>query len=406
MIARADLAKAGLMVLALNGWLAGCAEKEEILPGPRLDLRAVLDESQPAAKPPTGKPEPANLPAQSVNRDWTHRGGNVQHQQGHPALGQTLTPLWVVSIGAADGRQHRITAEPVIAAERIYTLDSRSTVAAVNTRGAVLWSRDLTPANESADDASGGGLAFAGGRLFVTSGFGVLSALDAATGSVIWSQRFDAPVSAAPTVEGDLVFVVAEDSSAWAIAAESGRLRWQLPGTATIAGVVGGPGPAISGQMVILPFPSGEVQGVRKDSGLKIWQANVAGNRLGRASAFVPDITGGPVISGNRAYIGNQGGRLAALDIASGKRLWTAAEGIYGGVLAVGGSLFVVTDAAQLLRLDAGSGAPIWAVDLPEFTTDKVKKLKDIYANYGPLLAGGRLIVASGDGLIRQFDPL
>ena len=404
MTARADLLKVGIVALALAVLLSGCTEKEEILAGPRLDLRAQLDQAQPTPEP-TAQPVALSLPAQATNRDWTHRGGNAQHRPGHPALGGTLAPLWVVSIGAGDGRQHRITAEPVVTADRIFTLDSRALVSAVSTGGALLWSRDLTPENESADDASGGGLAIGGNRLFVTSGFGRLTALDTATGSVIWSQRFDAPVSAAPTVEGDLLYVVAEDSSAWAIEADSGKVHWQLPGTPSIAGVVGGPGPAISGQIVILPFPSGEVQGVLKDSGLKLWQATVGGKRLGRASAFVPDITGDPVIVGDTAYIGNQGGRLAAVDVRSGSRLWTAGEGAYGTVMPVGGSLFLVSDAAQLVRLDADTGALIWAVDLPEFTTDKVKKLKDVYANYGPLLAGGRLIVASGDGVIRQFDP-
>ena len=396
-----------LRVVAILGLLTACAEKEEILAGTRLDLRAPLDGAPEDTIPavPANRAVPIALPRQSSNAEWTHRGGSAQHTSTHPALGTAPVPVWTVAIGEGDGRKHRITAEPVVAGGRIFTMDALATVAAVGTGGGMIWSRDLTPAADSVGDASGGGLAYGGGRLFATSGFGLISALDPSTGAVLWTQSFTSPATSAPTVDGELVYVVTEDSTAWAIEAETGKVRWQLPGTVSVAGMVGGPGPAVADRLVVFPFPSGQVQGVLKDGGIKIWQANIAGRRLGRAYSGVPDITGDPVVVGNTVYIGNQSGKVAALDVGTGERIWTADEGAYGAVLPVGGSVFLISDAAQLVRLDAGSGGVIWAVDLPEFTTDKIRKRQGVYSNYGPLLAGGRLIVASGDGLIRQYDP-
>ena len=57
------------------------------------------------------------------------------------------------------------------------------------------------------------------------------------------------------------------------------------------------------------------------------------------------------------------------------------------------------------IRLDAATGEVIWAVDMPYFTQEKIKKRKGIYAHYGPVLAGGRVMVVSSDGLLRAFDP-
>ena len=34
-----------------------------------------------------------------------------------------------------------------------------------------------------------------------------------------------------------------------------------------------------------------------------------------------------------------------------------------------------------------------------------MKKQDRIYAQYGPVLAGGRLFVSSSDGILRSFDP-
>lgn len=42
---------------------------------------------------------------------------------------------------------------------------------------------------------------------------------------------------------------------------------------------------------------------------------------------------------------------------------------------------------------------------MPYFTTERVRRQSGIHAHYGPVLAGGRLFVASSDGVLRVFDP-
>jgi outer membrane protein assembly factor BamB len=58
-----------------------------------------------------------------------------------------------------------------------------------------------------------------------------------------------------------------------------------------------------------------------------------------------------------------------------------------------------------LIRLSKDDGTLIWSTPLPEFTKKRVKSRAKIHAHYGPILAGGRLILASSDGLIRKFNP-
>ncbi|MEO0380029.1 MAG: PQQ-binding-like beta-propeller repeat protein, partial [Pseudomonadota bacterium] len=42
---------------------------------------------------------------------------------------------------------------------------------------------------------------------------------------------------------------------------------------------------------------------------------------------------------------------------------------------------------------------------LPNFVSDRPGRQVEVFAHHGPILAGGRLIVASSDGLLRSFDP-
>lgn len=404
--------KSATSLLALCLVLAGC-EKEEILQGERFGTRTPLEASVPTAEQPNPvdpagaqhRAVPLSLPAQQANADWTHRGGNVRHLPPHGALSSAPVRIWSTPIGRASDRRNRISAAPVVGEGKVFTLDSRMGLQATALSGAALWSSDLTPAGDRRSDVSGGGLAYGGGRIYVATGYGELIAADAASGAVIWRQQLGAAVAGAPAVEGNTVYVVGRDSSGWAVDAKDGKVLWQISGTTGQPGMVGTSGPAIAGDLVILPMVSGEIRAVMKDAGIGMWQAAIAGQRLGRAYGFISDVTGDPVVAGDVIYAGNAAGRTYAIS-AAGQTLWSAAEGALGPVLPVGGSVFLVNDEAALVRLDAATGELIWKVDMPYFEDDRPKKMKGITAHYGPVLAGGRIVVASGDGLVRFFSPV
>ncbi len=382
--------------------LSGCGPQDVILPGERLNIRDGLPGEQMAS---VNQARPISLPAPVVNADWTMRNGSPAHRIPQPALGANLTQLFAVNIGEGDSRRFRITGDPVVAGGVIYTIDARARVTATATNGGQVWTRDLAPAGDTGS-ASGGGLAVGGGRVFVTSGYGELTALDASSGGVLWTQDLNAPGGSAPTVQGDLVYVTARDGQAWAIETGNGRIRWtqgSVPGAPTYGG---GAGIALSGDVAIIPFGSGQILGTFAQGGTTRWSSVIAGTRLGSALGTIPDIAADPVVDNGRVYVGNVGGRVVALDPANGDQLWTAREGAAGPLWSAGGSLFFVNDLSQLVRLDAATGEPVWHVDLPKFTQTRARRQKTIVAHYGPILAGGRLILASADGLLRQFDPI
>lgn len=399
---------------AVLGLLVGCGQKEPILTGERLDLRASLadvagdatTDTTAAAAADVNRSVAISLPASVNHSQWTHRNGSAEHKITHPSLSKSLTPLWSASIGAGESRKSRITADPVVAGGRIFTLDAQAGVMAHTTNGAVAWSRDLTPVTDRSGDASGGGLAVEGNTLYVTTGFGALVALDAKTGAERWVQKLESPATGAPTVKGDIVYVTSRDSRAWAINASNGRIKWQLAGAPTSSVMVGGTAPAVTDKFAVFPFGSGELIAAFRQGGVRTWASSVSGKRRGRAYAGITDITADPVIVGNTVYTGSQSGRVVALNLGSGERIWTAKEGAYSPVWPAGNSVFLVSDEAQLVRLDAATGERIWGVELPYYTKEKTRRRKAVFAHYGPVLAGGRLIVAGSDGMIRSFSPV
>lgn len=391
--------KPWIIAIAAAGLAAACSDPQVILPGKRENLRAETAEAQ------VNQALPISLPATVANADWQQSHGTPAHRIAHPALSAAPALAWSRDIGAGDSRRGRITADPVVAGGRIFTLDAGAQLRAHDTAGQVLWSRDLTPANARPGQATGGGIAHEGGRVYVSSGFGVLAALDAQTGAVIWEQRLDATGSGTPTVAGDLVYLVTGDSRGWAVEKSNGRIRWQLDGTPSISNVLGAAAPVVTDQLVVFAYGSGDVQGAFRQGGLRLWDSAVTGQRRQDAAGKIMDITGDPVLAEGRLFVGTSSGRMVALNPGNGERIWTAQEGTLNPVWVAGGSVFMISDRNQLMRLDAATGARIWAVDLPRFTTDRPRRMVELYAHYGPVLAGGRIVVASGDGALRFFDP-
>ena len=201
--------------------------------------------------------------------------------------------------------------------------------------------------------------------------------------------------------------MVGDDGTAWALNAATGRIAWQITGAASLGGVHydAGAAPGVDGGTVIFPFSSGTLLAVEAGTGAAKWTAAVSGSRLGRVYASSGDVTGDPVLSGGILYVGTQGGRTGAFSAADGKRIWTAEEGALNPPLVVGGSVFVVNDDGRLVRLSARDGQTIWAVDLPYFVKARPKKVQAITASFGPVLAGGHIIVVSSDNTLRAFNP-
>ncbi|MDA9011933.1 PQQ-like beta-propeller repeat protein [Planktomarina temperata] len=393
-----------VLYIGLLGLGVGCSNSDPRLQGERelldgtvfveTDARFLAEDL-----PDLRLPSPQPLPA------WTHQGGNAQHIAAHAELPSELTLSWSLRIGAGDGKRHQISAAPVAQGGQVYTLDSQSMVTAIDETGTILWQSELGKSSDALKDASGGGLAVGGTQLFVTTGFGTVVALDTASGAELWTQDLASYGGASPTVYDDLLYIAARDGAAWAIDTSNGRIKWQVAGPTVAASHTGGPGPAVSDKYAVFPFGTGDVLASFRKGGLRSWSSGLSGARLGLASTQVRDLTGQPVIEGSSVYLASSAGRMAAVDLNTGLRIWTAKQGSQGHILVAGGAVFAVSDAGNLIRLSKDDGALIWSTPLPKFTKKSVKSLAKIHAHYGPILAGGRLILASSDGLIRQFNP-
>ena len=347
---------------------------------------------------------PFALPPAVANEDWTQPGGNASKSMGHLALGQSLGTAWSVSIGEGSNRAARLASSPVVAAGRVYTIDTVGTVRAFDIRnGGQVWSTSFGE-NVSRQSNYGGGVAFDNGRIYATNGSGYVAALDTATGGAAWTVKPGGPLRGAPTVSGDTVYVMSQDNQLYSLKAADGTTNWSSAAALEIAGVFGSASPSVAAGTVVAGFSSGELNAYRYENGRQVWQDALSRTSISTSVAALSDIDADPVIDGGQVFAIGKGGRMVALELTSGQRMWEQNIAGISTPWVAGEWVFVVTDEAKLIAMHRSNGRVRWINQLPRWESEKSKKGPIFY--YGPVLAGDRLIVTGSNGVLINVDPV
>jgi outer membrane protein assembly factor BamB len=413
---RVILSLAGLALLGGCGAFGGKDKKTTPTVGERIP---VLSTNTSVEVDPALADVPIVLPEPQANTDWAQRGGNAAKSLGHVAVGNSLGRAWIANIGRGSEPRQRLGSGPVVGGGRVYTVDTQAVVRAFDaSTGAEVWRKEVGDPKDRRGGIEplfgestgafgllfGGGVSFDEGRVYATSGLGDVEAIDAATGALIWRVRPGGPLRGAPTIANGNVYVISQDNQMFALDPADGKLRWNGSGTFEVSGVFGAASPAAGAGTVVAGFSSGELTAYRYENGRVVWQDALARTSISTAVATISDIDASPVIDNGRVYAVGQGGRMVALELNTGQRLWEInIAGISTPWLA-GEWLFVVTDQGQLMAIARATGRVKWMTQLRRYRDEDDKK--GMVTWVGPVLAGGRLILANSRGDIVNVNPL
>jgi outer membrane protein assembly factor BamB len=399
---------ATLMLVAAS--LSGCAmlgiggnkdkEKTPVL-GERLP---VLNYEADADADPALADVPVALPPAVTNDSWSQPGGSADKSMGHLALGTELAPAWSVSIGEGSSARAHLSAGPVIANGRVFTIDTMAVVRAFDAAtGKTVWTKSLDPNGKNQRSLFGGGVSVDGDKLYATTGVGEVVAMAAADGRQLWRVTPGGPLRGAPTIANGQVYVTSQDNQLYALKVEDGSPEWDTAATLEIAGVFGSAAPAVAQGTVVAGFSSGELNAYRYENGRAVWGDMLSRTGISTSVSTLSDIDAEPVIDEGKVYAVGQGGRMAALDITTGQRLWELNIAGVATPAVAGEWIFVVTDQAKLLCIARSSGKVRWLAELPRWRNER-KEEKPIHW-VGPVIAGDRLILASSDGRLANMSP-
>jgi outer membrane protein assembly factor BamB len=387
--------------------LAGCGVLGKSKPAttPTVGNRvAVLVNEVDIAVDPATAAVPMSLPAASANEDWPQPGGNAAKSVGHAALGNALGLAWTANVGAGSDKARRLGGGPVVAGGKVFTIDTSSTVRAFSAaNGASLWATRFGDKEGNTSSLFGGGVATDGARVYATNGLGHVVALDATNGGVVWDVQPAGPLRGAPTLDGGTLYVMTQDNQIFSLKTADGATNWSSAAALEIAGVFGSGSPAVARGTVVAGFSSGELNAYRIENGRQVWQDALSRTSISTGVAALSDIDASPVIVDNFVYALGQGGRMVALDLNSGQRIWELNMAGISTPWVAGDWLFAVDDRGQLIAVQRMTGKIRWLTQLPRWQSEK-KKTGPIYY-VGPVLAGDRLVLASSAGGLYNVDP-
>ena len=198
-----------------------------------------------------------------------------------------------------------------------------------------------------------------------------------------------APIHSAPTIADGQIYVMTTDAQMLALSTKDGHELWRYRRYCREPAVLAGnASPAVAGDVVIAPFPSGDIVALRVQNGLPLWSDNLTVTRHFDAMSTLADIHGAPVIDHGMVFVVGHSGEMLAIDLRTGERAWTQDVGGTSQPWSAGEYVYVLSSSGSLLCLTRNEGRVRWIVQLDQREDPTDHKSKPVVWS-GPL-AGRR----------------
>ncbi|MGH1379006.1 MAG: PQQ-binding-like beta-propeller repeat protein [Alphaproteobacteria bacterium] len=398
------LAVFSMLILNSCSSVSGMFDKDEEqkLEGKRISVLELQKTLKPDVSIENQNSFPA--PAEWSNASWPQTGGYPNHSMQNPALPNTqLKRIWSSDIGAGSSGDLPLTAQPIVANNAVYTLDTDSRLSAFNAAtGKLIWKTNVEKEDEG-ETVISGGISFAHGLIYVTNGYDEVIAVSPDNGEIQWRKRLPAPSRAAPTVIGGRVFVSTVDSRLVALSAKDGASLWEYTGISETTGLLGAASPAANSDIVVPVFSSGEVTALRVENGSVAWSDNLASvRRYGGGLESMSDIKAMPILDNGIIVSISFGGKLAAINERTGARIWQREVSGSQTPWVSGQNLYVLSSDNQVIAINITNGSILWIQELDRFE-DPDDREDPIYWS-GPVMGSDRLVITGSHGYFVEID--
>jgi len=290
----------------------------------------------------------------AANPPWPLYGYSKDHARTAP-VPPTLRPpfrlIWTVDGGSL------LEFPPVLDHGILFQIDDGGLLRAIAApTGRILWRRQLGSLAASTPAASGS-------SVYVTllddgrPGAGRIVALRQATGQIRWSRDLPSRTESSPMLDRGELYFGSQNGTVYAVDAHDGTVNW----TYHAAGAVKA-SPTLSAGVLYFGDYSGHVQAIREADGRRLWVTGSGGLLGGRGTFY----STAAVVFG-RVFLGSTDGRIYAFDAATGKLAWARQTGSYvysspavTEVPGLGPTVFIGSYDGTMYALSAYSGAVHW----------------------------------------------
>ncbi|MEM1191041.1 MAG: outer membrane protein assembly factor BamB [Pseudomonadota bacterium] len=248
---------------------------------------------------------------------------------------------WSVGVGNGQGGGlYRL--QPVLAGDRIYVAAANGEIRALaSDSGANLWKDKL-------DIDISGGVGHFEESLYLGGTDGEVLRVDAASGEVIWEGSVSGEVLAPPQGDGRVVVVQTYDGKLYGLDHDSGERLWRYDSNVPVLTIRGTSTPILQDGVAYAGFANGRVLAIDTDDGATLWEARIAIPEGRSEIERIVDVDGAMAISGMELYVASYQGRISALDLRTGRKLWQRNVSSFYGVSQGFGNVYVAEEAGTV----------------------------------------------------------
>ncbi len=288
---------------------------------------------------------------------------------------------WQIPVGkAAPGL------EPAVAREAMYAASTSGTLLRVDpATGATGW-RIEAGKRLSAGAGADATLVAVGTDKGEVLAFGT-------DGKPRWQTRVTSEVVSPPKIAEGVVVIWSGDGRVFGVSAVDGKTRWVYQRNnppLTVRNYAGG---VITRGGLFVGTAGGKLLAIDLATGNLGWEANVATPKGATELERIVDVTSLPFVDTNQACAVAYQGRVACFDLLRGTLNWSRDVSSLDGLVADARYLYVTDDKGAIHALDKTTGASAWKQD----------KLA-LRRPSGPQLVGAYVAVVDGEGYVHLLD--
>jgi outer membrane protein assembly factor BamB len=312
-----------------------------------------------------------------------------------------VSRLWKDSVG--DGAAMTgVRLQPEVVDGVLYAASTDGDILALNAdTGAKIWLQKSKTHGwfgwgdkKRPDGFMAGGPTVSGDLLAVGTLDGHVYGLNAKDGTRRWAAEVSSEVISAPAIVGNLVVVRTNDGRLYGLDSATGERRWAYDQTQVPVLSLRGNGPLlVANGVVFFGSDNGKLVALRMDNGEKLWEQALSSGEGRTEIDRLNDADGAVVLDGSTIYGSAYHGQLVAIDGPSGRPLWNHPFSTFTGLDVHGNAVFAADDVSNVWAFDKTGGADMW----------KQAGLKYRQVT-GPAAQGNYAVVGDMEGYVHWLD--
>jgi len=196
-------------------------------------------------------------------------------------------------------------------------------------------------------------------QLFLVAG-GEVMAVDLATAAVLWRHQLGNEILAAPVQSQNTVLVRTIDGGLFGLSAADGTELWRFQHPVPALTLRGQSRPVVYRDTALIGYGDGKVVAVDVTTGKKLWDTAVGGNRGRDEIERLTDIDATPQLLGSVVYVAAYHNKLIAMALGSRRLLWSRKISTFEDFSVDENTVYISDDAGKIWALDRLSGAVRW----------------------------------------------